>query len=135
MGSFGLVKVPCGGKHPRQGERSMGIQEYAHAGFARLREFGGRGHDRRNHGVVSPDTGADRRRPGIRGAEHRSASTAATIREIDGVCSSSLITVRLLRCAMRSKPMLWSRRLNADGRGLETALYLTLPRPPPSKYF
>jgi len=50
----------------------------------------------------------------------------AIIRGVNDICSSFLITVHPRRCAMRSSPMLWSKRLSADGKSLETVLYTSL---------
>src|ERR1035438_201448 len=62
-----------GGKHPRQGERCMGIQRYPDARIDRVRKSRGGRHHRRDYGVVPRHPGADRGGAGIRGAQSRSS--------------------------------------------------------------
>jgi hypothetical protein len=44
---------------PGKGQRRVGVQRYADAGFHCVRKSSSRGHYRRNHGVVPPAAGTD----------------------------------------------------------------------------
>src|SRR5215468_4740347 len=118
--------MPSRGKHPRQGEPSMGVQRHAHAGFPRIREPGSGGQDRRNHGLASPDAGADRCRSGIRCAESRSTSTP--VRDIDGTCSSPLITVHPPAALCAQERYVWERRAKATRPAVRLSLNVLLIR-------